>query len=132
MRRRATFDGPGEVPDDIRGAKSYGLNTVAVPADVLGNRVVRGERAGDDHANRPVLEGIGYAIVHAGFGAAVGHNVEAERRTVEMGRLLCIADVKLNVVEIRHGQRRALVPGCFFGCGHRMITPWRAGKKTHI
>ena len=70
--------------------------------------LVVGLEARREHETQIVLlEQIADSAFDAGLGPGIRDLVETERRHIIVGRLLCIADVELDVVPIDLGQRMA-------------------------
>ena len=59
---------------------------------------VRAERRREHEADLALLQQIAGPVADAGLGAAVGDQLEAERRPVVVAGLLGVADVELDVV----------------------------------
>ncbi len=74
-------------------------DAVAVLEDELSDRVVGGERGGQDESDVPLLEHVRSQVSMPGFQAAIAGRGESERPRVIRRRLLGIADVELQMVD---------------------------------
>ena len=106
---RAALDGLAVGLRRIGDGEGDVLDAVAVREHVLGDLVVAAQRGGEDEPDVPLLDHVRRAVAHAGLGAGVGGQLEAERVLVEVGGLLGVADPELEVVpaldrhEVAHG-----------------------------
>jgi len=79
-------------------------HAVAVAEDVVGDGMAGPEGGGEDKADLILLDELTRPIPHAGFGAAVPDDAEAEDMSVVEGRLLGVAHVKLNIIGAIDGE----------------------------
>ena len=98
------------------------LDAVAVQGDVARDLVVGNQTCGKHEAQLILRQEIADAIAHARFGAGVGDLIESEGGHVIVGRLLGVADVKLDVVPVDLRERIAARLG---RCAHVERT-WRS------
>ena len=73
-------------------------NAVAMSSHVLGDRPAAGHRRGEDESDLPLRQQVAGPVANAGFRAAVADDLKAQRRLIEMRRLLRVPDVELDVV----------------------------------
>jgi hypothetical protein len=69
-----------------------------VGVEVLGRRVVGVERRGEDHADVALGQQQRPPALQPCFRATLAHDLEPERGAVVEGRLPCVPDVQLDVV----------------------------------
>ena len=73
-------------------------DTVAVPADVIVDRVVGPQRRGQHEADLPLAQDITGLVARAGLRTAVGRQFHAHRSAVEVRRLAGISHPEFNVI----------------------------------
>ena len=74
------------------------FHAVTMFENMIGNRMFRPNRRGQNKRDLVLPHHITGAISHAGFRSAVGHRLKTERALVKMRRLLGVTDVKFDVI----------------------------------
>src|SRR5206468_7292486 len=103
---RSALDGQPEGFSSIVDPERDVLNTVTVLMDVRGDLAVRSERGGEHQSHLPLRENVARSVACAGLGAAVSDDLVAEDASIELRRLLGVADVEL--YEIRSVDRKGI------------------------
>src|SRR5690606_24082973 len=73
-------------------------HAVTVPLHMLSDESLRGEARGEHESDLVLYQQIAGSIARTRFWSAVAHQLEPERGLIEMRRLPCVPDVKLDVV----------------------------------
>ena len=98
------------------------LNAVAVLFDMLGGRVFRRERRGQNKIDIDLTHQVTRCLAIAGLEAGISHTRKPERLAIVKLGLLCVADVKLDVMYLfkpkRVLHRRVCIYCCVCLCDH--------------
>ena len=109
---------------------------------VLGNGMIRRQRGGQDEADLALLQHVGGAVARARLRTAVGRQPHAQGGAVEVGRLLGVAHLELDVVgAVQRQESPRSTSGASVRCLHRLLLiasthsagcpSSRAGRDAH-